>query len=95
MDVAADGDMAIHGDRRNMSTELSRIAELAKGDRKRQFLSIAHLLTPEALQRAFEGLRKDASGGVDGVTHREYQADAKGNIQKLWKRTFEATLTPS
>ncbi len=86
VDAAADGDMAIHRDRRNMSTELNRIAELAKGDRKRQFLSIAHLLTPEALQRAFEGLRKDASGGVDGVTYREYQADAKGNIQKLHER---------
>src|SRR5271157_5868357 len=51
-----------------MSTKLDRLAELAKEDGKRQFFSIAHLITPEALYAAFRGLRKDASAGVDGVT---------------------------
>lgn len=68
------------------STKLSRITELAKGDRERQFLSIAHLLTEEALYRAFKGLRKDASAGVDGVTHQEYAADVQANIRGLHDR---------
>jgi RNA-directed DNA polymerase len=51
-----------------MSTKLDRLAELAKGDGKRQFFSIAHLITPEALYAAFRGLGKDASAGIDGVT---------------------------
>jgi len=55
-----------------MSTELDRIAALARKDRQLQFFSIAHLLTEEALMKAFESLRKDASAGVDGVTHEEY-----------------------
>ena len=55
-----------------MSTALSRLSELATADKTTQFLSLAHLLTPAALMAAFDGLRKDASAGVDGVTYREY-----------------------
>lgn len=69
-----------------MSTELDRIAELAREDGQRQFLSIAHLLTPEALFRAFKALRKDASAGVDGVTYAEYAANAEENVQELHER---------
>lgn len=69
-----------------MSTELDRIAELAKGDRKLQFLSIAHLLTPESLYRAYRSLRKEASAGVDGVTYAEYEANARANVQSLHDR---------
>jgi len=69
-----------------MSTELDRLSELAKEDPKRQFFSIAHLITPEALYAAFGSLRKDASAGVDGVTYEEYQKDAERNIQELYQR---------
>ena len=64
-----------------MSTELDRISELAKEDAKRQFYSIAHMITPEALYAAFRGLRKKASAGVDGVTHEEYEKNATRNIR--------------
>jgi RNA-directed DNA polymerase len=69
-----------------MSTELDRITELAKEDPKRQFYSIAHMITPEALYAAFRGLRKKASAGVDGVTYEEYEKDAARNIQTLHER---------
>src|ERR1700693_5295935 len=69
-----------------MSTKLDRLSELAKEDPKRRFFSIAHLITPEALNAAFRGLRKDASAGVDGVTHEEYQKDAERNIRRLHQR---------
>jgi RNA-directed DNA polymerase len=52
-----------------MSTKIDRISELAREDSKRQFYSIAHMITPEALNAAFRGLRKKASAGVDGVTY--------------------------
>ncbi|MGH8649991.1 MAG: hypothetical protein ACREUP_11930, partial [Burkholderiales bacterium] len=63
-----------------MSPEHIRIAELAKQDRERKFSSIAHLLTIDALQDAFEGLRKDASAGVDGKTHAEYALALRENL---------------
>ena len=69
-----------------MSTKLDRISELAKEDPKRQFYSIAHMITPEALYAAFRGLRKKASAGVDGVTYQEYERDVARNIQTLHER---------
>src|SRR3984893_4265372 len=79
----------IHGDTPRsspMSTELSRLSELAKADKTTRFLSIAHLLTPAALMAAFEGLRKDARAGVDEVTYREYEQDVWRNIPTLHHR---------
>src|ERR1700737_2898149 len=69
-----------------MSTELSRLSELAKADKTTRFLSIAHLVTQAALMTAFEGLRKDASAGVDEVTYREYEQDVWRNIPTLHDR---------
>src|SRR6267378_104407 len=69
-----------------MSTQIDRISELAKEDAKRQFYSIGHMITPEALYAAFRGLRKKASAGVDGVTYEEYERDAARNIQTLHER---------
>ena len=60
-----------------MSTKLDRLTERAKEEPKRQFFSIAHLVTPETLYVAFRSLRKQGSAGVDGVTYQEYQEDAK------------------
>src|SRR5580700_9526496 len=72
-----------------MSTQIDRISELAKEDPKRQFFSIAHLITPAALYAAFRGLRKKASAGVDGVTYQKYERDAARNIQQLHERLKE------
>src|SRR6202521_5792184 len=69
-----------------MSTKIDRISELAREDSKRQFYSIAHMITPEALNAAFRGLRKKASAGVDGVTYEEYERDVARNIQTLHER---------
>jgi group II intron reverse transcriptase/maturase len=69
-----------------MSTKIDRIAELAKEDPKRQFFSIAHLITAEALYAAFRNLRKRASAGVDGVTYQMYEKDAAKSIQQLYER---------
>jgi RNA-directed DNA polymerase len=78
--------MSIRGNRGNMSPGLNRISELAKEDSERQFFSIAHFLTPEALYGAFLSLRKEAAEGVDGVTYQEYAQDAEQRIQDLHER---------
>jgi group II intron reverse transcriptase/maturase len=72
-----------------MSTDIDRLTELAKEDPKRQFFSIAHLITPEKMLAAFRNLRKEASAGVDGVTYEEYERDAEGNIRQLHRRLKE------
>src|SRR5215475_9603447 len=72
-----------------MSTDINRIAELAKQDPKRQFYSIAHLITAGKLYEAFRSLRKNASAGIDGVTYEQYEAHAEENIRQLHQRLKE------
>ena len=74
-----------------MSQELNRLAELARQDPGRRFHSIAHFLTPKALYEACFSLRKDASAGVDGLTHAEYAEDAHENIRNLHERLKSKT----
>ena len=69
-----------------MCTDIDRIAELAKEDPKRQFYSIAHLMTVEKLYEAFGSLRKNASAGIDGVTYAEYEIYAEENVRQLHRR---------
>jgi group II intron reverse transcriptase/maturase len=69
-----------------LCTDIDRIAELAKEDPKRQFYSIAHLITVEKLYEAFRSLRKNASAGIDGVTYVEYETNAEENIRQLHRR---------
>ncbi len=69
-----------------MCTDIDRIAELAKEDPKRQFYSIAHLITVEKLYEAFRSLRKNASAGIDGVTYLVYEINAEENVRQLHRR---------
>jgi RNA-directed DNA polymerase len=85
------GDIAGAQNPITMSTDINRIAELAKEDPKRQFFSIAHLITEEKLYAAFRSLRKEASAGVDGVTHEEYAANVEENIRQLHRQLVEGT----
>jgi RNA-directed DNA polymerase len=85
-DVSGEGNMMIPRDRQTMSTKLTRIAELAKENKELKFLSIAHLLTVEAMERAFSSLRKEASAGEDGITYAQYEVDVGENLEKLHKR---------
>jgi len=69
-----------------MCTDIDRIAELAKEDPKRQFYSIAHLMTVEKLYEAFGSLRRNASAGIDGITYAEYEINAEENVRQLHRR---------
>jgi RNA-directed DNA polymerase len=72
-----------------MYTDIDRISELAKEDPQRQFFSIAHLITPGERYVAFLCLRREASAGIDGVTHEEYEKDAEEKIRKLHQRLMD------
>ena len=85
-DVSGEGNMTTHRGRHIMSTKLTRIAELAKKNKELKFLSIAHLLTVEAMGRAFVNLQKEASAGVDGITYAQYEVEVRGNLEKLHER---------
>jgi RNA-directed DNA polymerase len=72
-----------------MCTDIDRIAAQAKEDPKRQFFSIAHLITVGKLYEAFLSVRKDASAGIDGVTYEKYETNAEENIRQLHQRLVD------
>lgn len=66
-----------------VSTELRRIAELARQDREMKFTSLAHHLTPMLLLDSFELLNQKGAPGSDGMTMEEFKADIGKNILSL------------
>jgi RNA-directed DNA polymerase len=49
------------------------VREIAKRNRKCQFTTLLHHITPSLLVESFYALSKHAAAGVDGVTWREYE----------------------
>ena len=65
---------------------LARIGEAARRDRSQRFTSLMHHLTPQLLKKSFQGLKKEAAEGVDGVTWRSYQSDLERLLLDLHER---------
>jgi group II intron reverse transcriptase/maturase len=70
----------------NMSPELRKVAARAERDPQAKFNSLAHLLDPPALCRAFERVAPSSSAGVDGVTKAEYARQRELNLAALHER---------
>jgi hypothetical protein len=60
-----------------MSTQIDRLTELAKEDPKRQFYSIAHMVTPEAVKDLLQplSLRIAQNGGKNRHALGDYLND--------------------
>jgi RNA-directed DNA polymerase len=69
-----------------VSTRLQRIAQLAREDRKRSFVSLAHHIDKEFLREAHRLTRKDGAPGVDGLTAAVYEENLEENLQNLLDR---------
>lgn len=69
-----------------VSTRLQRIAQLAREDRKRVFMSLAHHIDLELLREAYRLTRKDGAPGVDGQTAAAYEEKLEENLQSLLDR---------
>jgi group II intron reverse transcriptase/maturase len=74
-----------------MSPGLLKVAKRAQQHPDARFNSLAHLLDPDALKRAYDRLRKDAAVGVDGITKEQYGQDLAGNIRNLHQRLRSKT----
>jgi group II intron reverse transcriptase/maturase len=70
----------------SISTRLQRIAQLAREDRERSFLSLAHNIDEFWLYEAYARTRKDGAAGVDGQTAKEYAQDLSENLKSLRER---------
>ena len=70
----------------SISTRLRRIARLAREDRERSFLSLAHTIDEHWLWEAYSRTRKDGAAGIDGQTAKQYEKDLGGNLRSLLDR---------
>ena len=66
-----------------MSTQLSQIAKKARLDRKARFTSLAHLLTPEFLKETWGMMNRRASGGVDGLSAKQFERELGTQIEAI------------
>jgi len=67
----------------DVSPGLLKVIERAKRDPEVCFTSLSHLLDEQALRRAYDRLRKEASVGVDGITKEQYGLDLEHNLRDL------------
>lgn len=67
-----------------MSTDLKRIGEKARGERKLVFTSLYHHVTDvDNLRACYEALPADRAVGTDGVSKEQYAEHLEENLQEL------------
>jgi group II intron reverse transcriptase/maturase len=69
-----------------VSNGLDRVREVARRDKDARFTALLHHVTPGLLLRSFDGLKKNAAPGTDGVTWREYERGALDRLVALRDR---------
>ena len=72
-----------------VSSGLGRVREVARRDKDARFTALLHHVTPGLLPRSFDGLKKDAAPGADGVTWRDYERGALPRLVALRDRVQE------
>jgi RNA-directed DNA polymerase len=70
----------------NVSTRLQRIAQLAREERTRVLVSLAHHIDMDFLREAYRRTRKDGAPGVDGTIAAAYEENLEENLQSLLDR---------
>jgi len=80
---------------RPISPELCRVQEKARARPDEQFTSLAHYLSLEALQRAYDAVEPNSAPGIDGVTKQEYGLDLEQRLGELHKRLKDGTYRAS
>jgi RNA-directed DNA polymerase len=66
--------------------KLQQVQERARAHREERFTSLAHLITPEALRRAYGRLRASAKPGVDRHTKASYGEGLDARLSELHER---------
>ena len=69
-----------------VSTNKSRIAEIARHTKHKSISSLNHFLTMDWLREAWRLTRKDGATGVDNQTAKEYEKDLEKHLESLLTR---------
>ncbi len=66
-----------------ISIDLRRIAEQAKDEPTKVFISLAHKMDENFLLEGYRQVRKEGAPGLSGVTAKDYAKDLSANLQDL------------
>ena len=69
-----------------VSSGLGRVREVARKDKDARFTALLHHVSFQRLVLAFDGLKKDAAPGADGVSWREYDGNWQESLLALHAR---------
>ncbi len=69
-----------------VSNGLERVRQVAVRDKKVQFTSLLHHITPSLLSVVFEKIKVNAAPGIDGMTWNEYAKQKWRNLKDLHQR---------
>lgn len=69
-----------------VSSGLGRVREVARKDKDARFTALLHHVSFHRLVLAFDGLKKDAAPGADGVSWREYDGNWQESLLALHSR---------
>src|SRR5712691_10246290 len=58
----------------------------ARTDKTTRFTTLLHHVTPELLEQAYRGLKRNAAAGIDGKTWKDYGEQLAGNLADLHGR---------
>jgi RNA-directed DNA polymerase len=78
--------------RERVSQALDRVRQAARRGREERFTALLHHVNVDALRLAFDTLRRDAAGGVDGGSVRGALSNARpyrDPKQSAWRGTAE------
>lgn len=70
----------------HVSQSLRSVREAAKERKRERFTALLHHLTVDLLRESFDGLKRQAAPGVDGVSWREYEAGLEDRLTDLHSR---------
>ena len=71
-------------DRATVQSALGRIRQAAMKDKRQRFTGLMHhIYNLSMLREAYYGLKRDAAGGVDGETWRQYGEKLESNLAEL------------
>lgn len=65
------------------SSDLQRVREAARKDKKARFTALLHHITVQRLRESFYALKRDAAPGVDGVVWKEYLQELDSRLGAL------------
>jgi len=81
-------------DRQGAPTQLMRIGQRAREKKEERFVNLLNAVRVPLLKEAYEGLRKRAAPGVDGVTWEEYGEHLDAHLLDLQDRIHRGSYHP-